>query len=308
MKYNRRAMNTDQKISDIKVSNFSSPLTKGCLVLEGGAFRGVYTAGVLDYFIEHGLRLDTCYGVSAGALTGSNYLAGDFGRSALLILEHRKNNHYVGINAIKESGSVIGFKFMFEEMEKEYPLNEKELLSDNKTLYISATNVYSGECEYFTNHEGKEKLFKALRASASLPLISKMVKIDNKLYLDGGCTIKIPIRKALEDGNEKIVFIGTRDASYRRKTNSKEIALIKKVYHKYKKFIESFSKANKVYNEDCDYIDRLVEEGRIFRITPSKKVKISRLEKSIKKLSDLYYMGYYDARDSFDSLLQYLNN
>ena len=293
-------------IDDLQIRNYKGKLTHGCLALEGGAFRGIYTAGVLDYFLEHNLNLDTIYGVSAGALTAINYAAGNFGRSALLMLEHRNNSHYVGLSAYRESGSVVGFDFMFNDLNKEYPLNEERLFSSKVDLNIVVTNVYTGKAEYFTNHDGKDTFYKACRASASIPMVSKMVRINNQLFLDGGIATKLSIRKAVEDGNDKIVFIGTRDASYRRKINKKETDVVKVVYRHYPKFVDAFAHANQGYNEDCDYIDELVKEKKIYRITPSKPVTVSRLEKSIKKLSQLYYLGYYDAQAQFDDLLEFL--
>lgn len=297
----------EQNIKDLEQKEFKGKITKGCLALEGGAFRGIYTAGVLDYFLEHKLYLSTAYGVSAGALTATNYMAGNFGRSALLILEHRNNPHYIGLQAIKESGSVVGFEFMLNELNKEYPLNEDNLFVKNKDLIIVATNVYTGKPEYFSNHDDRDTFYKAIRATASMPLVSKMVKINNQLYLDGGCVTKLPIRKAIEDGHQKIIFVGTRDKSYRRKYNRQEVELIKVMYKKYPKFIEAFSKTNLVYNDDCNLIDKLVEEGRILRIIPSQPVVVSRLEKSIKKLSDLYYLGYNDAAAQFNEIVEFLN-
>ena len=297
----------EQNIQDLEQKEFKGKITKGCLALEGGAFRGIYTAGVLDYFLEHKLYLSTAYGISAGALTAANYMAGNYGRSALLILEHRNNPRYVGLQAIRESGSVVGFEFMFNGLNEEYPINEKNLFAKNKDLIIVATNVYTGEPEYFTNHDDPETFYKAMRASASMPLVSKMVKINNQLYLDGGCATKLPIRKAIEDGNEKIIFIGTRDKGYRRPINKREIELIKVMYNKYPKFVEAFSKVNEGYNKDCDLIDELEKQNKIIRIIPSKPVVVSRLEKSIKKLSDLYYLGYNDAAAQFDKVVEYLN-
>ncbi len=293
-------------IENIEFKNYDGEISQGCLALEGGAFRGIYTAGVLDYFIEHNLNLNTAYGVSAGALTAANYMAGAYGRSALLILENRNNKRYVGLQAYKESGSIVGFEFMFNDLNRQYPLNEKVLFSKEKNLNICATNVYTGQAEYFTNHDDSYTFYKAIRASASIPIVSKMVRINNQLYLDGGCVTKLPIRKAIEDGNKKIIFVGTRDASYRRFVNKKEIDLVKVLYRHYPNFVESFSKANEVYNQDCDLIDELVEKKAIYRITPSKKVDVSRLEKSIKKLSDLYYLGYNDAKEQFDKIIEYL--
>lgn len=297
-----------KNIEDIKHINLDGKITKGCLALEGGAFRGIYTSGVLDYFLEHNLNLETAYGVSAGALNACNYMAGAFGRSALLILEHRFNPRYVGIKAFKESGSIIGFNFMLNDLNKEYPLNEKVLFSDKKTLKIVVANLKTGEADYYDNHDDHDIFYKAIRATASIPLVSKKVKINNQLYLDGGCVTKLPIKKALEDGNEKIIFVGTRDSSYRRKEELREKELIKIFYRKYPKFVKTFLNANKRYNEDCDLIDELVKQKKIYRITPSKPVEVGRLEKNIKKLSDLYYLGYNDAKDKFDEIIEFLNN
>ncbi len=297
-----------KNINNLKVKNYDGTITKGALVLEGGAFRGIYTAGVLDYFIENNLNLEVSYGVSAGALTATNYIAGAFGRSALLILEHRFNKRYVGLPALKESGSLVGFNFMFEDLAKEYPLNEQKVFSEDRTLNIVTTNVETGEANYFTNHTDRDTFYKAIKASASIPIISKMVEINGQYYLDGGIATKIPINKAIEDGNEKIIFIGTRDSSYRRKPNSNEVEIAKVTYSKYPNFVKTFEKANENYNIDCDMIDSLVLQKKIYRITPSREVTISRLEKDINKLSDLYYLGYFDAMNNFDAIKEYLNS
>ena len=297
-----------KNLNNLKVKYCDGNITKGCLVLEGGAFRGIYTAGVLDYFMENNLNLEICYGVSAGALTATNYIAGAFGRSALLILEFRNDKRYVGLQAFKESGSLVGFNFMFDDLPKIYPLNEERVFRKDRTLNIVTTNVRTGKAEYFTNHIDGETFYKAIRASASIPIISKMVEINGEEYLDGGIATKIPIRKALEDNNEKIIFIGTRDSSYRRKPNTSEVDIAKVTYSKYPKFVETFSKANANYNDDCDLIDSLVLQKKIYRITPSRPVDISRLEKDLDKLSDLYYLGYFDAMSHFDEIKEYLNS
>lgn len=296
-----------QNINNLKVKNYDGPITEGCLVLEGGALRGIYTAGVLDYFLEKGLNLKTCYGVSAGALTGTNYIAGAFGRSAMLILKHRFNKRYVGLPAVKESGSIMGFKFMFEDLAKEYPLNEAKVFTNDRDLYATVTNVETGQAEYYTNHTDRDTFYNAIKASASMPLVSKMVEIDGKHYLDGGIATKIPINKALEDGHKKIIFIGTRESDYRRKASSTELDLAKVVYKKYPKFIEAFENANINYNKDCDMIDTLVLQKKIYSITPSKPVTISRVESDLDKLSDLYYLGYFDGMNHYDEIISYLN-
>ena len=297
-----------KNINNLKVKYFDGDITPGCLVLEGGAFRGIYTAGVLDYFMEHNLNIKTCYGVSAGALTATNYIAGAFGRSALLILEFRNEKRYVGLKAFRESGSLIGFRFMFEDLAEIYPLNEEKIFKGDRNLNIVATNVETGKADYFTNKEGREIFYDAIKASASLPIISKMVEINGNKYLDGGIATKIPIRKAIEDKNDKIIFIGTRQSDYRRKPVGKEVEIVKKQYADYPNFVESYMNANTGYNNDCDLIDQLVLQKKVYSLTPSRPVTITRLEKDLDKLSDLYYLGYFDAMSHFDEIKEFLNS
>lgn len=301
-------MSEFKNINNLKVKYYDGDITPGCLVLEGGAFRGIYTAGVLDYFLEHNLNIQTCYGVSAGALTGTNYIAGAFGRSALLILEFRNEKRYVGLKAFRESGSLIGFRFMLEDLLEIYPLNEERIFKGNRNLNVVTTNVETGKADYFSNHDSRDIFYDAVRASASLPLISKMVEINGNKYLDGGIATKIPIRKAIEDKNDKIIFIGTRPSDYRRKPVGKEYEMIKVAYANYPNFIESYEKANEGYNQDCDLIDSLVLQKKVYSLTPSKPVTISRLEKDLDKLSDLYYLGYFDAMSHFDEVKAFLNS
>lgn len=296
-----------KNINNLSVKYYDGDISPGCLVLEGGAFRGIYTAGVLDYFLENNLNIKTCYGVSAGALTATNYFAGAFGRSALLILEFRNDKRYVGLKAFLESGSLIGFKFMFDDLPKIYPLDETKIFKDDHTLNIVATNVETGKATYFTNHEGKDIFYEAIKASASLPIISKMVEIKGNKYLDGGIATKIPIRKALEDKNDKIIFIGTRQSGYRRKPVGKDYELAKAMYADYPNFIESYRNTNTNYNKDCDLIDSLVLQKKIYSLTPSRQVTISRLEKDLDKLSELYYLGYFDAMEHFEEIKAFLS-
>lgn len=301
-------MNRFKNNNNLKVKNFTGPLTKACLALEGGAFRGIYTAGVLDYFLEHDLFIDTAYGVSAGAMTAVNYMSGDFGRSAMLMLSDRYNKDYIGVETAIKQGSVIGFEYIFGDFDKKYPMNYDELFREDKTVNMVVTNVRTGKAEYFTNHDDRDTFYKALRASASMPMVSKMVEIGDNEYLDGGIATKVPIRKAIDEGHKKIIFIGTRESSYRRKTESKEVEAAKIIYHNYPEFVETYNKANENYNRDADLIEELVNKKKIFRITPSKPVEISRLERDIDKLSDLYYLGYFDAMDKFSDLKDYLND
>ena len=294
------------RINEIKVYNGKDNLVDGTLVLEGGAFRGLYTAGVLDCLIDNDINLTNVIGISAGALNGANYLAGNRGRSAIAILKNRFNPHYVGLKAYRESGSVVGFKYLFEDLNEECQINEDRLYKGDRNLYVGATNLSTGKTDYFKidNHD---IYVKACTASASMPLVSKMVKIGNNKYLDGGCETKLPIRYAIDNKFQKIVFVGTRPLSYRRKKTNVEIKLETKRYFRYPNFLTSLKNANKRYNLDAEFLEQLANKKAIFTVCPSEPVKVSRLEKDVEKLGELYMLGYSDTQKVLPELKEYLN-
>lgn len=289
----------------IEIKKANDNIIKGCMCLEGGAFRGVYTAGVLDCLMEHGINLETTIGVSAGALNAVNYVSGDIGRSADLSILHRNDADYISFKHLALTGNVVNFDYVFDTYAKQVPLDEERLFKGDRKIYVVATNIKTGKPEYFDNSD-KETLYKAVIASASMPLVSRSVKINGNRYLDGGCSTKLPIRWALKNGFEKIVFIATRDASYRRNPIPKEFELEKIRYARFPNFVDALEKANTLYNNDCDLIDELVKQGKIFRIAPSEKVTISRLEGDENNLFNLYELGYYDALFNLPDLFDYL--
>ena len=293
------------RIDEVKKGQAKDNLVEGTLVLEGGAFRGLYTAGVLDCLMENDINIGTVVGISAGALTGMNYLAGCMGRSALCILNHRYDPSYVGVKAFKESGSIVGFKFMFEELEKEYPLNEERLFKGDRKLFAGCTNLETGKAEFIQTFD-KEIMYDAVKASASMPIVSKIVRINGKKYLDGGCETKLPIRYAIENGYKKIIFVATRPLSYRRKLKSPELRVEKVRYKNYPNFLKALANANKRYNLDAEFLETLAKKGGIYAIAPSERVSVSRLEKDMEKLGDLYMLGYEDCKRQIPDIKKYL--
>ena len=297
-------MKVYSKLKDIKLAVAPETVVPGCLVLEGGALRGVYTAGVLDVLMENGINMETTVGVSAGAMNGISYVGGHIGRAAMCDLEFRYDSRFIGLRALIESGSVTGFRFMFREFTDKYPLNENRLFRGGRKLFAVATNLETGEAEFFENIH-RETFFRAVCASASMPFVSKKIEINGKYYLDGGCKVKIPISWALDKGFDKIVVVNTREKTYRRK-EKKESGLAGKIYKKYPDFVKSLTETNKNYNLDCDLLEKLEEEGRVFRICPSETVTVSRLEKDMEKLGELYELGRHDASSRLEELKKYL--
>jgi len=290
-------------MEDIPSGKAGENLIHACLVLEGGGFRGLYTQGFLDAMMVHDLNLDCVIGVSAGALAGMNYVAGQIGRSARVNLGYRHDSRYVGARALLHSRSFLDVGFLTEDRGIIEPLDSERFYRPERRFIAVAANCQTGQAEYF--EKGKcYDIASAVRASATLPYISPMVMIGGVPYLDGGCVCKVPYEWALDEGYEKIVVIRTRDVSYRRKEEVSGRAL--RFYRRYPEFAERLSVSSMMNNRQFDEIERLHAEGRLLRIAPSAPVEIGRVEKDVEKLGDLYFTGYTECLDQLESLKEYL--
>ena len=292
-------------LDKIFIGNAKNNIVEGTLCLEGGAFRGVYTAGVIDCLMQNDINLRTAIGVSAGALNGMSYIAGNIGRSGYCDLKHRHNKRWIGKRNLIKEGALVSYKFLFNDLEKEIPFNYDRFFNSGRKLISVVTNLRTGKAEYFDNHNSL--IFKATKASSSMPFVSEPVKILDQKYLDGGCATKLPIRYALENGYEKIVFVGTRPISYRREISNKGEMITKLKYRKYPNFVKAMKETDSLYNSDMDLIEKLESEGKIFTICPSKLINIDRLEEDMEKLGEYYWLGFNDCKNKLDSLKEYLN-
>lgn len=291
------------KIDTIPSGSPVGGITPGCAVLEGGAFRGVYGEGVLDAFMLNGINLQTTVGVSAGAMNGLNYVSGNIGRSARVNLSYRHDRRYVGVRALRRNHGLIGFDFAFKTYDEIEPLN-RERFNDPAHRFIAAvTDCSSGEQVFFENGKCGD-IFRAIQASASMPYVSAMVKVDGGLYLDGGCSKKVPYEWALNEGFKRIVVVRTRALSFRKNNEVDKRAL--RVYHRHPEFAKSLSNSSIEYNRECDEMESLARAGRIFMISPSAVFDVDRLEGDMEKLGELYWLGYNDALKQMDALKEYL--
>ncbi|MBR0481179.1 MAG: patatin family protein [Firmicutes bacterium] len=301
----KKTVNKYRDLYKIPIGRASELLTEGCLCLEGGAFRGLYTQGVLDVFMENDVNLSCVLGVSAGALSGMNYVSGQIGRSARTCLAYRNDSRYIGPKALLRSRSFLDVSFLLEDRGILAEKFDEEKFFKTKQRFIAvATNCETGSTTYFEKGRCSD-IYAAARASASMPFITPEVEIGGYHYLDGGCSCKIPYQWALNQGYRKIVLVRTRDLSYRKP--DKESSSVFRVYGKYERFAKQYSHINKEYNRQCEETLKLAEKGRIFIIAPSKPVTISRIEKDIDKLADLYWLGVSDALEQLDSMKNYLN-
>lgn len=263
------------------------------LVLEGGGVRGIYTAGVLDVFMEHGLRFDGVMGVSAGAVHGCSYLSGQKGRSIRYYRKYCSDPRFMSFQSWLKTGDVVGVDFCYHELPEKLDVYDNEAFARcGVPFYVTVSNVETGEPEYLRVTDMRAQI-DYLRASASLPYFSRLVEIDGKKYLDGGCTDAIPL-KAFEDmGYARNVVILTRHRGYRKKPEFR--ALNRLVYGKYPAFVRALEQRHINYNNCVSMIRQKERSGQIFVITPSQPLEISRLEKDPEKVQTIYDVGRKDA-------------
>lgn len=280
----------------------SGKITQGCLVLEGGAFRGLYSQGYMDALMLNDINLSCTIGVSAGALGGMNYVSGQIGRSARINLGFRHDSRYVGVKAFLHSKSILDIGFLTEDRKILEPFDMQAFNSPGRRFVAVATDCVTGQPAYFEKETCD--IMQAVRASATMPYISHMVRIDGRPYYDGGCSCKIPYKWALEQGFEKILLIRTRDITHRRKEKVGKSAY--RLYPRYPEFADSQAHSNINANRQCDEIDRLHEVGKLYRVAPSEPVTVGRIESDMEKLGDLYWLGYNDCVRELPKLKKYL--
>ena len=233
------------------------------LVLEGGGLRGIFTAGVLDFFLEKNIKFDNCIGVSAGACHACSYLAKQHKRAFDVSVDYLDDKRYCTLYSLIKTGDLFDVDLVYNEIPNKLNPIDNETFKENKTKFQAViTNCETGEAEYPEVKDfDKDTIY--VRASSSLPLLSRMVKINGNVYLDGGVSDSIPIKKSMENGNTKNVVVLTRDKSYRKKQSALgKITAIR--YKKFPKFVELMNTRYSRYNEVLDYIDELEKKRRNF--------------------------------------------
>lgn len=277
------------------------------LILEGGGMRGLYTAGVLDFFLNKNIEFSSCYGVSAGSINACSYLSKQRGRSYHTNTDYLEDKRYASVQNLLTTGNFFGTEMCYNEIPNELnPFDYEEFNKYKGNFYAVVTNCNTGQAEYIKINDLKKDI-DVIRASSSLPLMAEMVKLGNGLYLDGGISDSIPVRRSVQDGNTKNVIILTRDSDYRKKLNEM-LPIIKVKYKNYPKLVKSIEERHIGYNMTLDYIKNQEMKGNVFVIRPSKPVKLGRLEKDKQKLTGLYKRGYKDAQASFEDLSKFLEH
>lgn len=279
-------------------------MKRTCLVLEGGALRGIYTCGVLDTLLKYNIKIDAVIGVSAGALFGVNYVSKQSGRGLRCVLKYLNKPDFISVNSFIKTGNIMNKEFNFNKLI--YELDKFDFDTFNKSkikFYSVVTNLETGKAEYVLI-KNIEKDIEYIRASGSMPLVSQNVKINNNYYLDGAVADSIPVKKALEMGYKKIIVVNTRTIDYRKKKSN--MFLFNKVYKDYPNFINSYKNRYINYNKTIDYIIKEESKNNILVIRPSEDLKVKRLESDKEKLISLYNLGIEDTENILPNLINYL--
>lgn len=275
------------------------------LVLEGGGMKGVYTAGVLDFFLDKGLEFSGVYGVSAGACHMCSYLSKQRGRALEVCVDYLDTRKYCSAESLLTTGDLFNVNMAYHLI-PDYlnPYDYNAFHQYQGKAYAVVTNIETGKPEYLRIRDMKKEI-DAIRASASLPLVSRNVKYNGKLYLDGGLSDAVPICKSILDGNKKNVVILTKEEGYVR-TPSAHLGLLKLRYLRYPKVYELMANRHLSYNDTMAYLEKQQENGQAFVLRPKKKSEVGRIEKDVEKLKALYEEGYRDAEENFGLLQNYL--
>ncbi|MCM3768498.1 patatin family protein [Neobacillus niacini] len=280
-------------------------MTDAGLVLEGGGMRGLYTAGVLEYFMSQDLYFPYVIGVSAGACMGASYLSRQAGRNKEVNLGYIEDKRYLSFSNFIKKRELFGMDFLFDEIpNKLVPFDMDTFIKSPEQFVIVTTDCETGKPVYFEKEHQSEHLTKLLRASSSLPFVAPSVEYKNQQLLDGGIVDPIPIKKAENDGYRKNVIILTKPQGYFKRPPSKMSAIFK--YKQHPKINDLLKVRYKHYNETLEYIHRQEELGNLFVIRPSMEMPVGRVERNKERLERLYELGLKDAKEQFNRLESFL--
>lgn len=277
------------------------------LILEGGAMRGMFTAGAIDVMMEHGIDFDGVIGVSAGAAFGCNYKSGQIGRVIRYNTRFCRDKRYSGLGSLLRTGDLYNAAFAYGEVPLKYDLFDFDAFYQSPMeFYVVCTDIETGRPVYHLYTGMEDHGFDWIRASASMPIVSRIVSIDGQQLLDGGISDSIPVRYFEKIGYDRNVVILTQPADYEKKKNPL-LPLIRMKYAKYPKLIEAMTFRHMIYNQTIAYIQKQEKEGKLFVIRPEASLPIKKTERDPQRLQQVYEIGRSVASQQLDALKQFLN-
>ncbi|WP_033541945.1 patatin-like phospholipase family protein [Planococcus sp. CAU13] len=276
------------------------------LVLEGGGMRGVYTAGVLEYFMEKDRYFSYVIGVSAGACNAASYISRQPGRNKAVMIDYVRHPDYISFRNLVQKRELFGMDLIFDQIpNKLVPFDFQAFHAAKERFVIGTTDCLTGQPVYFEKNESPQDVLTIVRASSSVPFMAPPVTYKGYQLMDGGVSDPIPLRKALADGVEKPVIILTKHKGYRKKP----MRFSRPARYFYKEFlglIHALEMHWQQYNELLTEIEKLEGEGRVFIIRPSADTKVGNAERNPEKLEQLYNQGYADAQQSYHAMEKWL--
>ena len=261
------------------------------LVLEGGGMRGVFTCGVLDNFMDRGIRFPYTIGVSAGACNGLSYMSGQRGRAKYSNIDLLEKYRYIGLKHLLLKRNIMDFDLLFNVFPNKIIPYDYEAYAKCKERYeMVTTSCETGEACYYDEKHSPQRIIDIVKASSSLPFVCPIAYVDEKPMLDGGIADSIPLLRAREQGFDNNVVVLTRNRGYRKPDKPSSVPML--FYRKYPRLCKAIENRNLLYNEQLELVERLETEGELIVIRPEKPVVVDRMERDTKKLLDLYNEGY----------------
>lgn len=278
------------------------------IMIEGGAMRSVFAAGVLDYFMEKGIEVPNVLAVSAGAYAGMNYVSGQKGRAVEAVIKPLEKEKFMGPATFFKKGTFFDMDFLFDVVPKKLvPFDFDAFTSSAKKFIINTTDCRTGKSIFHENFDTEDQFWKICRAANSLPFISRISRIDNIPVLDGGMADALPVAKALEEGWEKILVILTRKSDYRKKYRHFYMLMIRTLYRRYPAFVRTVAGRARKYNECLMEIEEMEKQGKALVLRPS-RLAISNNESNVDVLMDYYRHGYEEAMGREKEIWDFLMN
>lgn len=276
------------------------------IVLEGGAMRGLFTAGVTDVLMEEGITFDGAVGVSAGAAFGCNIKSNQPGRAVRYNLRFCNDKRYCSKRSLIKTGDLFNAEFCYHTVpEKLDPFDFKAYETSKMEFYIVCTDVLTGKPVYHRSSKMDRSGLEWLRASASLPLVSRIVEADGRKLLDGGISDSIPLRFMESVGYEKNIVVLTQPRDYRKKKTG-SLPLVRAAMHKYPELVKAVAHRHEMYNSELEYIRKSESEGRAFVIAPEEKLPVKRVEHDPEKLLEAYRMGRMTVKKQLPEIKAFL--
>lgn len=277
------------------------------LVLEGGAMRGMFTAGVCDVLMENGIDFDGCVGVSAGAAFGCNFKSKQIGRVIRYNTKYCKDKRYCSVRSLIKTGDIFGAEFCYHTIPDKLDKFDIETYNNsNIEFYVVCTDVYTGKPVYQLCNKVTDDTYEWFRASASMPMVSKPVKVGGRTMLDGGMSDSIPLEFMVNKGFEKNVVILTQPRDF-TKEKASAMGLMRFSLRKYPNMIKCIENRHEMYNKQREYVFEQEKLGSAFIICPEEKLPIGRIEHDAEVLKKVYNIGRSVAEKNLDKLKEFLD-